>query len=228
MPDTLFTPSEHTAAILLYLRNMIGDRTIEHALEIGTGSGVIIASLLKAGVKHATGVDVEASAIDATTRLLKQQGLDGRAKLFKGNMWEACGQRSFDLIVTNLPQFASQRVRDDGRLPTWSAGGSNGRATVDVFLKGLADHLAPGGTAVMTHNVFLGLEQTREILESQGLQAKVVYSASAPLSAAKLASMDTQTRDRFLGRGIHAVGAYWFSDFHLIEICKEVEVCFAD
>jgi release factor glutamine methyltransferase len=128
----------------------LGGRSIEHALEIGTGSGVIIASLLKAGVKHATGVDVEASAIEATQGLLKQQGLEGRARLFQGSMWEACGRRSFDLIVTNLPQFASQRVRDDGRLPTWSAGGANGRATVDVFLKGLADHLAPGGTAVMS------------------------------------------------------------------------------
>jgi release factor glutamine methyltransferase len=228
MPDTHFTPSEHTAAILLYLRNTLGHRSIENALEIGTGSGVIIASLLKAGVKHATGVDVEASAIDATRQLLVQQGLGGRAHLFQGNMWEACGRQTFDLIVTNLPQFASQLVRDDGHLPTWSAGGPNGRATVDVFLNGLADHLAPGGTAVMTHNVFLDFEKTREILESQGLQGKVAYSASAPLSVAKLASMDPHTRDRFLGRGIHSVGAYWFSDFHLVEICREVEVCLAD
>jgi release factor glutamine methyltransferase len=228
MSDTHFTPSEHTAAILFYLRNTIGNRSIENALEIGTGSGVIIATLLKAGVKRATGVDVEASAIEATKKLLVQQGLNERAQLFTGNMWDACRHKTFELIVTNLPQFASQLVRDDGHLPTWSAGGSNGRATVDVFLDGLADHLAPGGTAVMTHNVFLDFEQTREILENHGLQAKVVYSASAPLSAAKLASMDSKTRDRFLGRGIHSVGSYWFSDFQLIEICREVEVCLAD
>ena len=51
-----------------------------------------------------------------------------------------------------------------GRLPTWSAGGADGRALLDPFLEGLAAHLAPGGRAVITHNAFVGLERSREIV----------------------------------------------------------------
>jgi release factor glutamine methyltransferase len=217
---SLFSPSEHTAALLLYIRNVLRNRTVSHALEIGTGSGVVLASLLAAGAKRATGVDVEALGVQETQALLVQQGLQERAQVVQGNMWQPCAEQQFDLIVTNLPQFAAHAVPGDGRLPTWSAGGIDGRSTVDLFLQDLAKHLAPQGCAVMTHNVFLDVEHTRAMLAPQGLQARVVYTASAPLSAAKLASMAPQVRERFTGRGLHAVGDFWFSDFHLLEISR--------
>jgi release factor glutamine methyltransferase len=218
MPHSLFSPSEHTAALLLYIRTILHTRSVMHALEIGTGSGVVLAALLAAGAKRATGVDLEALGVQETQALLEQQGLHDRAQVLQGNMWQPCAEQQFDLIVTNLPQFAAQVVQGDGRLPTWSAGGIDGRSTVDRFLQGVAKHLAPQGSAVMTHNVFLDVERTRAMLAPQGLTAEVVYTASAPLSAAKLASMEPQVRERFKGYGLHAVGNFWFSDFHLLEI----------
>jgi release factor glutamine methyltransferase len=208
MPHSLFTPSEHTAALLLYIRNTLAKRTMNNALEIGTGSGVVIASLLASGAKQAMGVDVEALGVQATQELLLKQGLDQYAK-------------QFDVIVTNLPQFAAQAVYGDGRLPTWSAGGADGRKAVDQFLKGLAKHLTLQGSAVMTHNVFLDLQKTRSLLKADGMRAEVVYTASAPLSQAKLTSMTQQVREQYTGHGLYPVGEFWFSDFYLLEISHE-------
>jgi release factor glutamine methyltransferase len=43
-------------------------------------------------------------------------------------MWAVCGDARFDLVVTNLPQFAAEHIEGDGRLPTWSAGGPTAAA----------------------------------------------------------------------------------------------------
>jgi release factor glutamine methyltransferase len=221
MPHSLFTPSEHTAALLLYIRNTLAKRTMNNALEIGTGSGVVIASLLASGAKQAMGVDVEALGVQATQELLLKQGLDQHANVVQGNMWQPCANQQFDVIVTNLPQFAAQAVYGDGRLPTWSAGGADGRKAVDQFLKGLAKHLTLQGSAVMTHNVFLDLQKTRSLLKADGMRAEVVYTASAPLSQAKLTSMTQQVREQYTGHGLYPVGEFWFSDFYLLEISHE-------
>ncbi|MES2943562.1 MAG: hypothetical protein V4772_11905 [Pseudomonadota bacterium] len=120
--------------------------------------------------------------------------------------------------MTNLPQFPAHHVEGDGRLVSWSAGGEDGRRLGDRFLLGLPGHLAAGGLAVMTHNVFIDLEKTRLMARDLGLQARVVSSTSIPLSAQKLASMNPLVRDRYAGRGIHNLGAYWFADFDIVEI----------
>jgi release factor glutamine methyltransferase len=109
-------------------------------------------------------------------------------------------------------------VEGDGRLPSWSAGGTDGRRSVDQFLNGLGQHLAPGGLAVMTHNVFLDLGKTQAMLCPLGLQARVAFVASAPLTLNKLACLSPQVLARFTGQGIHKIGDYWFVDFDVIEI----------
>ena len=53
-------------------------------------------------------------------------------------MWLPVAGRRFDLIVANLPHFPMERSDVPGRLPTWSAGGTDGRALLDPFLEGLA------------------------------------------------------------------------------------------
>lgn len=204
--------------MLLYIRDQLAHRKIEHALEIGTGNGTVMAALLAADAQRVTGVDLEKAAVHATQDLISHLGFGDRAHVMQSNMWQQLAHQRFDLIITNLPQFAAEAVHGDGHLPTWSSGGKDGRATVDLFLQGLGNHLASSGTALMTHNVFLDIEKTRTLLKNQGLQAKIVYTASAPLSEAKLQSMDAVTKERFTGHGLHSIGPYWFSDFQLLEI----------
>lgn len=219
MNDTdLFSPSEYTAALLLYIRQHAARVHASRVLEMGTGSGVVMATLLALGAESALGVDLEALAVQATQNLLNQEDLLARASLVQGDMWAACGDARFDLVVTNLPQFAADHVACDGRLASWSAGGADGRRHVDHFLNGLSRHLAPGGLAVMTHNVFLDVGKTQAMADAVGLQARVAYCASAPLPLHKLASLSPQVLARFTGQGLHQVGDYWFVDFDLVEI----------
>jgi release factor glutamine methyltransferase len=213
-----FSPSEYTAALLLHTRRHPGLANLDSVLEIGTGSGVIMASLLARGAQRALGIDIEASAVQTTQELLRQEGLDGRARVVQGDMWPACNGEQFNLVISNLPQFAAEQVESDGRLQSWCTGGLDGRSLVDRFLRGLPDHLAPGGLVIMTHNVFIDVARTQAMLEPWGLQARIVYSASALLSPQKLQRLSPEVLERFAGRGIHKVGAYWFGDFDILEI----------
>jgi len=214
----LFSPSEYTAALLLYIRKHAARVRSSRALDMGAGSGVLMATLLAMGAQSALGVELEALAVQAAQKLLIQEGLQAKASLVQGDMWAACGDARFDFVVTNLPQFAANHVEGDGRLPSWSAGGTDGRRTVDVFLNGLGQHLAPGGLAAMTHNVFLDVNKTQSMLDPLGLQTRVAFSASAPLPAHKIACLSQQVLARFMGQGIHKMGGYWFVDFDIIEI----------
>lgn len=185
---------------------------------MGTGSGVVMAMLLTLGAQSVLGVEVEALAVQTAQKLLSQEGLLARARLVQGDLWAACGEARFDLVVTNLPQFAADHVEGDGRLASWSAGGTDGRRCVDQFLNGLGQHLAPGGLAVMTHNVFLDISKTQAMLDPLGLQARAAYCASAPLPLHKLACLSPQVLARFTGQGIYKMGDYWFVDFDIVEI----------
>jgi methylase of polypeptide subunit release factors len=214
----VFKPSEHTAALLFCIRQKTAHVRYRRVLEIGTGSGVVMATLLAMGASQAVGIEIEADAIEATRALLLQQGLLDKATLVQGDMWTVCHKEQFDFIATNLPQFAARSIEGDGRLPSWSVGGDDGRALVDRFLKGLPQHLAEGGVAVMTHNVFLDLHKTRSVLARFGLVASVVHSASAPLSAQKVASMSPGVLSEFHGCGIYNIGEHWFADIDIVEI----------
>jgi release factor glutamine methyltransferase len=215
---SLFSPSEYTAALLMHVRNQAAITPPVSALELGTGSGVVLALMLALGAQSALGVDIEAAAVEATQKLLQQEGVADRARVVRGDMWAACGDQRFDLIATNLPQFAAAHIKGDGRLPTWSVGGADGRKVVDKFLAGLPRHLSPGGVALMTHNTFIDVAKTQAVLSPLGLQARVIDTASALLSEQKMASLNPAVLARFNGRGIHQLGEHWFADFNIVQI----------
>lgn len=213
-----FAPSDYTAQLLHVARRHVRQARPARVFEVGLGSGVVLAGLLQAGAERGGGVDVEPAAVDATRRLLAAEGLADRAEVRVGELWSTCAAQRYDLIVANLPHFAAERADDGIHLPSWGSGGADGRRWVDPFLTGLPRHLAPGGLALMTHNGFIDLERTQAVVQPLGLVARVVRSASALLSPAKLAGMTPAVRERHQGRSIHAVGAYAFVDFDIVAI----------
>jgi release factor glutamine methyltransferase len=218
MTATIFEPTEYTAALMFQVLQHAPGGPLDDVLEIGTGSGVVLAQMLALGARRALGVDIEAEAVRNTRRLVDGLGEGARAEVVEGDMWMPCAGRRFDLIATNLPQFPVQRPLDDGRLPTWSAGGPDGRALIDRFLAGLPAHLKPGGRAWMTHNEFADLALTRERLRAVGLQASVATTVCAPVPLYKWAGLTPQVVARFLGRGLLRVGPHAFAVFHVLEI----------
>jgi methylase of polypeptide subunit release factors len=211
-------PSEYTGALIQVLR--AAPRRIEGAsvLEIGSGSGVVLAAVGELGAASLCGVDIEREAVIMGARLLDRLGHGDVAQFHLGDMWQPVKGRRFDLVVANLPHFPMTHGRFAGRRPSWSRGGVDGRRLLDPFLQGLARHLLPGGRAVIAHNGFVGLEESRAILRPHGLALTVVSTVLVHIPAAKVELMTGDILEAEDGRSIHRYGPYVFADMHVVEI----------
>jgi methylase of polypeptide subunit release factors len=209
-------PSEYTATLIQALLGM--PRVVEgaRALEIGFGSGVVLAALARLGAAGLCGVDCEDEAILAGAAMMRQVG--AMAELHCGELWAPVAGRRFDLIVANLPHFPTDALQFSGRLPSWSHGGHDGRQLLNPFLEGLADHLARGGRAVITHNAFVDLSETRRRLAEHGLSAGILSSVLLALPQDKLAVMSPDIRAREEGHTIHTLGVYSFARMDILDI----------
>ncbi|MDA0664101.1 MAG: methyltransferase domain-containing protein [Proteobacteria bacterium] len=212
------SPSEYTAALIQVLRERRAAIAGVSALEIGVGSGVVLAELGALGAASLCGVDIEESAIDACQTLLVAEGMDDRAILHLGDMWEPVGAHRFDLIVANLPHFPMPDGGYGIRRPSWSAGGPDGRRFLDRFIDGLAAQLSREGRALITHNAFVGLDATRDRLLPFGLEARSALSRQVFIPPEKIALMPDAIWRREEGRTLFHLGPYAFGEMVVLEI----------
>jgi release factor glutamine methyltransferase len=212
-------PSEYTAALLQVLQTDALRLRGANVLEIGSGSGVVLAALGALGAGSVCGVDIEPDAVDAGSLLLRRLGHDN-AEFHCGDMWLPVAGRRFDLIVANLPHFPMEPIAIAGRLPTWSAGGVDGRWLLDGFIKGLPVHLASGGRAVITHNGFVDLERSRSLARAHGLGIEIRLSVLVYIAEEKLARMTPAVLHAQDGQTIHRYGPYSFGEMHIVEIAR--------
>ena len=216
MHEDLFRPSEYTAALLRQLR--LRGTCTGRVLEMGTGSGVLLAAMAAQGAHELIGVDVEPQAVRRAQALLQSEGVM-RASVRCGDLWEPLAGERFDLVLFNPPQLPLQEDMTDGhRLRNWSAGGREGREVLDRFLAGLDEHLLPGARALITHSGFIELEATIRLLASRGLRAQVTQTVSALIPDYKLRALPSRWLERHCGGALHCVGPYVFTDFHVVEI----------
>lgn len=211
-------PSEYTAALIQALQ---ARRTVvrgARVLEIGSGSGVVLAAVAGLGAASLCGIDIEEDAIASGMLLLDELGHREAAEFIQGDMWRPVDGRRFDLIVANLPHCTLIDPHLPGRLPTWGEGGADGRRLLDPFLEGLSRHLAPRGRAFITHNGFVGLDRSRRMLARAGLTLEVVLTMLVHLHDEKLARMTPNVLAAEEGRTIHRYGPYAFAEMHIVEI----------
>ncbi len=213
-------PSEYTAALIQVLRARRGCVAGAAALEVGCGSGVVLAALGALGAASLCGIDIEEDAVTSGLTLLAELGHHGISEVYLGDMWLPVAGRRFDLIVANLPHFPQERGDVPGRLPTWSAGGVNGRRLLDPFLEGLADHLGPAGRAIITHNAFVNLDRSRAILAEAGLQLAIAHTTMVYIPEEKITCMSTAILAAEEERTVHRYGPYAFGDLHVVEIAR--------
>jgi methylase of polypeptide subunit release factors len=210
-------PSEYTSALIQVLRARAACVRGGNALEIGSGSGVVLAALGALGAASLCGIDIENEAVVSGTLLLRELGY-GNAEFHQGDMWRPVAGRRFNMIAANLPHFPTMCGGFPDRLPSWSSGGPDGRALLDPFLKGLTTHLAPGGRAVITHNAFVDLELSRAIVERRGSSLRIAMTTLVYVASEKLNLMTPSILDEEDGRSIHRYGPYAFAEMHVVEI----------
>jgi Methyltransferase small domain len=143
----LFRPSDYTGLMMHALRAGVSGYRRGSGLDMGVGSGVLLATLGELGVQRLVGVDIEQAALRSAAALLRAMHLLERARLLRGSLWEPVGTARFDIVVANLPHFAATEPSDPDRSPYWSMGGVDGRHLLDPFLAGLGMHLADDGVA---------------------------------------------------------------------------------
>ena len=211
-------PSEYTATLIQALRAQASQLRGAHVLEMGSGSGVVLAAIADLGAASLCGIDVETDAITSSKLLLDTLGHGHRTEFHQGDLWSPVAGRRFDLIAANLPHFPMEHVSIPGRLPTWSAGGSDGRRILDPFLEGLAAHLTPGARALITHNGFVGVEQSQHIVARHDLSLRVVMTTTIYIPGEKLTRMTESVLHREDQRSIFRYGPYAFADMYIVEI----------
>jgi len=213
-------PSEYTAALIQVLQARASHVHGATVLEVGSGSGVVLAALAALKASSLCGIDIEEDAVTSGMLLLAELGHGKTSEFYLGDMWLPVAGRRFDMIVANLPHFPMERSDVPGRLPSWSAGGSDGRVLLDPFLEGLEGHLVAGGRAVITHNAFVDLDRSREILAGFGLSLRVALTTMVYIPEEKLSRICGTVLAAQDGRTIHRYGPYAFGEMHIVEIAK--------
>ncbi len=115
---------------------------VRRCLDLCTGSGLL--AMLPAS-ESVVAVDVDPSALDiaAFNLAFNRRGNIG---LVQGDLFDAVADATFDLITANPPFLPGGPA---GRLPACGDGGRRGDEVLLRILRGVADHLAPGGEALI-------------------------------------------------------------------------------
>ena len=155
-PDTL-DPRADTETLVEVALHLLGDArdTPLRLLDLGTGSGAILAALLsRCPGAYGVGVDRAPGACATAAANLEALGLAARAALLCGD-WTAPLAGTFDLVVSNPPYIASgeiaalaRDVRDhDPHLAL--DGGADGLHAYRAIVPAAAMRLRPGGSLVV-------------------------------------------------------------------------------
>ncbi len=112
LEDSVLDPRSDSETLVEVVLSTVGDRTAPlRVLDLGTGSGCLIAALLSE-LPYATGigVDIDPAAIRVARGNLTRNGLVHRAHFVCGNWGQALGD-CFDIIVVNPPYIPSGDIK---------------------------------------------------------------------------------------------------------------------
>ena len=187
-PDTLIPrPDSETvvAAALINLGARRHDSTGLRVLDLGTGSGCLLVSLLHELPKaQGVGVDLSASALETAAINARRNHVGARASFLQSD-WHQEVEGEFDLVVSNPPYIADRvittlepEVRDhDPHLAL--SGGPDGLAAYRVILSGLHRILAQDGVAVLE----MGSDQSESLAKLARAEGFVLTGPYADFGA---------------------------------------------
>ena len=135
-------------------------------LDMGTGSGVC-AVFAARHARRVVAVDLNAAAVRCATINAMLNHVEQRLEVRHGDLFAPVTGERFDLILFN-PPFLRGTPRDD-RDRAWR---SNDIA--ERFAAGVADHLKPGGSALVVLSTFGGAAAFLEAFRRQGLAVSVL------------------------------------------------------
>ena len=122
---------------------------VRRVLDLGTGCG-IQALHARRFADQVVATDISRRALDIARFNADLNGVDG-IEFRYGSLYEPVAGERFDRIVSNPPFVITPR-REGVPSYEYRDGGMVGDALVETVLRGLTDHLEPGGTAQLLGN----------------------------------------------------------------------------
>lgn len=108
--DDVLDPRPETENIVEIANNFILEKGYESFIDLGTGSGCIILSILKENKNlTAVGVDISIDAINIAKKNSKDMKLEKRSSFVVSN-WLSSIYNSYDLIISNPPYIPSDEI----------------------------------------------------------------------------------------------------------------------
>ena len=108
--DDVLDPRPETEHIVEIANNFILEKGYKSFIELGTGSGCIILSILKENKNlTAVGVDISPDAINIAKKNSKDMNLEKRSSFLMSN-WFSSIYSSYDLIISNPPYIPSDEI----------------------------------------------------------------------------------------------------------------------
>ena len=109
--QNVLIPRPDTEIIIEYVLDIFKNKTYINLLDIGTGSGCILLSILKSKKNYlGTGIDISEDCIKLTKTNTNNLGLNNRVKLFKSDV-DNFGIGKYDLIISNPPYIKKLDLR---------------------------------------------------------------------------------------------------------------------
>ena len=147
----VLTPRADTEALVEAVLARCADKPL-HMLDLGTGSGAILAALLsERPAWTGQGVDLSPAALAVAQQNIDACALTARAQLARGRWGESLRDHSFDLVVSNPPYIVREvlarlepEVRDHEPALALD-GGEDGLDAYRVIMADLPRLLRPGG-----------------------------------------------------------------------------------
>jgi release factor glutamine methyltransferase len=175
--DTLVPRPETETLVEVALSIFPGRNAELRVLDLGTGSGILLAAILLERPRAiGVGVDRSEAALRIARENLKGLGLGDRAQFIRGD-WSAALATRFDLIVANPPYIASgeiaalsREVRDhDPRLAL--DGGADGLDAYRAIIAELPQLLSARGAVIL--ELGIGQEEAVTLLaRAKGLRVE--------------------------------------------------------
>jgi len=160
----VYLPSAASICLARNLKNVEGARV----LDLGTGSGFLAILASKLGAREVIATDVSERALRAARENVALNVVKN-VDLRLGSLYEPVKGECFDLIVCNPPMTPS---RDP--LPSYTWGGSDGRAVLDKVIVGAPEHLRNGGRLLIPVISLVGVGEAFKLMREVGLRPRAL------------------------------------------------------